>query len=138
MKKRILIVCTGNSCRSQIAEGFWRHYGGERWDVYSAGIMPVGVNLLAIRAMAEVGIDISGHRSQGIEQFLDERFDLVITVCAKADERCPVFPGGGRKEHWPFDDPIEAASDEEQRMREFRRVRDEIGARIRQWLAQEK
>jgi len=136
MKKRVLILCTGNSCRSQIAEGWWRHYAGDRWEVHSAGIMPVGVNPLAIRVMAEVGIDISNQRSKGLEEYLDEPFDLVVTVCATADQACPTFPGTGRKEHWPFDDPIEARGDLEQRLAEFRRARDEIGARIRTWLAE--
>ena len=138
MRKRVLILCTGNSCRSQIAEGFWRHYAGDRWDVYSAGIFPVGVNPLAIKAMAEVGIDISGHKSQAVHEFIDQPFDLLITVCGNADRHCPSFPSVRRKEHWPFDDPIEVAGDEEERTWQFRCVRDQIGAKIREWLEQEK
>lgn len=117
-----------------MAEGFWRHYGGETWEVFSAGIMAAGVHPLAIEAMAEVGIDISDQESEAVNGYVDEAFDLVITVCADAEHYCPRFPSAGRKEHWPFDDPVGAMGSEEDRMREFRRVRDQIGAKIRAWL----
>ena len=137
MKKRVLIICTGNSCRSQMAEGFWRHYAGDRWDVFSAGLTPIGVNPLAIEVMAELGIDIGAHESNSIREYAEQPFDLVITVCSHADRHCPVFPGGGQKLHWPFDDPAGAWRDDERLMQEFRRVRDEIGERVRMWLARE-
>jgi arsenate reductase len=133
-KKRVVVLCTGNSCRSQMAEGFWRHYAGEVWDVTSAGLTPIGVNRLAVKAMAEVGIDIAGHASKALDGFLDQPFDLVITVCANADRACPTFPNARAKEHWPFDDPARAGGREEAQMREFRRVRDGIAAKIQEWL----
>jgi arsenate reductase len=134
VNKRVLILCTGNSCRSQMAEGFWRYYAGERWDVHSAGIAPAGVNPLAVEAMAEIGIDISRHTSKSLDEFVTQPFDLVITVCGNADRNCPVFPNATRKEHWPFDDPADAAGTPEEHLREFRRVRDEIGRAVRAWL----
>ncbi len=133
-KKHVLILCTGNSCRSQMAEGFWRHHGGDEWDVFSAGVSPVGLNALAVEVMAEVGIDISGQTSKSLDQFVTQAFDLVVTVCGNADRNCPVFPNATRREHWPFDDPAHVTGGEEERMREFRRVRDEIGQTIRKWL----
>ena len=120
-----------------MAEGWWRHYAGEAWDVFSAGISPMGVNPLAIEVMSEVGIDISGQKSQSITEFLDRSFDLVITVCSHADRLCPTFPGGGRKLHWPFDDPFGATGDADDVLSEFRRVRDEIGGKIHDWLDHE-
>jgi arsenate reductase len=134
VNKRVLILCTGNSCRSQMAEGFWRHHAGKQWDVRSAGIAPVGVNPLAVEAMAEVGIDISRHTSKSLDEFVTQPFDLVITVCGNADRNCPVFPNATRREHWPFDDPANAVGPREERLREFRRVRDEIGRAVRAWL----
>jgi arsenate reductase len=117
-----------------MAEGFWRHYAGDRWEVFSAGISPMGVSPLAIAVMGEVGIDISTHRSQSTDEFVDQPFDLVVTVCSEADRNCPVFPGAKRKEHWPFDDPVGVEGNEQEVLEEFRRVRDEIGAKIRQRL----
>ena len=134
-KKHVLIICTGNSCRSQMAEGWWRHLAGDEWDVFSAGIAPVGVNPLAIQVMAESAVDISRQESQSIDEFVDQPFDLVITVCSNADRRCPRFPGSGRKEHWPIDDPAAASGTIDDMLPEFRRVRDEIAERIRAWLA---
>ncbi len=136
MKKRVLILCTGNSCRSQMAEGWWRRLGGEDWDVFSAGLHPIGVNPLAVRTMAEVGIDISDQTSDAMSDYVSEPFDLVVTVCSNAEERCPAFPNAARREHWPIDDPYYAAGDEEQVMAEFRRVRDEIGQAIRSYLGE--
>jgi arsenate reductase len=136
MKKRVLILCTGNSCRSQMAEGLWRHYAGDEWEVFSAGLTPVGVHPLAIKAMAEIGVDISRQKSKSLDEFIDEPFDLVVTVCRNVERQCPVFPGARQKEHWPIDDPIVVSGSVEERLREFRRARDEIGARIRDWLEQ--
>lgn len=120
-----------------MAEGFWRHYGGEQWEVFSAGISPMGVHPLAIEVMDEAGIDISDQKSQSMSEFADQPFDLVLTVCSNADRQCPSFPGGARKEHWPLDDPVAATGDFDNVMREFRRVRDEIATRVRERLQTE-
>ncbi len=133
-KIRILVLCTGNSCRSQIAEGLFRHSGGDQIDVYSAGLEPKGVNPRAIQVMREIGIDISKHRSKHLSQYLGQSFDYVITVCDNAAANCPVFPGEGSKLHWPFADPAEATGSEDQIMNSFRKVRDEIALRVRAWL----
>ncbi len=117
-----------------MAEGFWRHCAGEQWDVHSAGLAPVGVNPLAIEAVEEIGIDISRHSSKSLDEFVTQPFDLVVTVYGNADRNCPVFPKATRKEHWPFDDPADAVGTPEERLREFRRVRDEIGRAVREWL----
>lgn len=129
---RVLILCTGNSARSQMAEGWLRHFGGPRYEVHSAGTDPAErVNPLAVRAMAEVGVDISDHYPKHLGRYLRERFDHVITVCDRANETCPVFPGAGRRTHWSFEDPAAAEGGEEERLRVFRRVRDEIRDRFR-------
>jgi arsenate reductase (thioredoxin) len=133
-KIRILVLCTGNSCRSQMAEGLFRQYGQGRIEVCSAGLEPKGVNPRAIRVMREIGIDISGHQSRHLREFLSEQFDYVITVCDNAAQNCPRFPGEGVKLHWPFDDPAEATGTEEAILDEFRRVRNEIGAKVKEWL----
>ena len=130
-KKRVLILCSGNSCRSQMAEGFWRHFGAPAWDVFSAGLEPKGVHPLAVRAMREIGIEIGAQTSDSLDEYIDEAFDLVVTVCGNADARCPSLPNVANKEHWPFDDPAGAVGDDERRMALFRRVRDAIGERIR-------
>jgi arsenate reductase (thioredoxin) len=129
--KRVLILCTGNSARSQMAEGLLRHAGGARFEVFSAGTEPGRVNPLAIEAMREIGIDISGHRSKSVEEFRGQEFDYVITVCDKANENCPVFPGHTKRIHWSFDDPAAADGEDEAKLRIFRRVRDEIESRLR-------
>ena len=129
---RVLILCTGNSARSQMAEGWLRHLGGTEFEVESAGTHPAGrVNPLAIRAMAEVGVDISGQSPKPLARFLGDRWDYVITVCDRANEECPFFPGGRTRLHWGFDDPAAAMGDEETRLRAFRRVRDEIREQFR-------
>jgi arsenate reductase len=125
-KRRVLILCTGNSARSQIAEGLLRHLAGDRFEVESAGIEPSYVRPKAIEAMREIGVDISGHRSKSVDEFAGEEFDYVITVCDNAHERCPVFPGKFERIHWSFEDPAVAEGDEESRLAVFRRVRDEI------------
>ena len=128
MKSRVLILCTGNSARSQMAEGLLRNLAGDRFEVFSAGTRPVGLNPNAIEAMAEIGIDISGHRSKSVEEFAGEHFDYVITVCDNARESCPILPGAGQRLHQSFADP--AAFLPEEQPESFRRVR----AEIRDWL----
>jgi arsenate reductase len=123
----ILILCTGNSCRSHLAEGFLKKGLGEGYDVQSAGSKPAGyVHPLAIRVMQEVGIDISGHRSKHLSEFLKQPIETVITVCGNADQACPMFPGQLNRYHWGFDDPAHATGTEEERLVIFRRVRDEV------------
>ena len=131
MKKRILFLCTHNAARSQMAEGLLRAMAGERFDVFSAGTEATGVHPLAIAAMRELGIDISGHASKTLDAFHGQRFDVVITVCDSANESCPLFPGGTERIHWDFDDPTAATGTDEERLRVFRRVRDELQARLR-------
>lgn len=127
MKPTILILCTGNSCRSHIAEGFLRAAAGELANVQSAGSKPAGfVHPLAVKVMAEVGIDISGHHSKHLKEFLDQRVQTVITVCGNADAACPIFPGQVNRYHWPFLDPAKATGSEEQILNCFRQVRDEM------------
>src|SRR5215471_7331481 len=125
-KKRVLILCTGNSSRSQMAEGLLRHDHGERFEVESAGTKPGSVRPEAIAVMREVGIDISGHRSKHVEEVGAQRFDYVVTVCDNAREACPVHFGRARKLHHNFEDPAALTGSEEQRLALFRRVRDEL------------
>ena len=137
MKRRVLILCTGNSCRSQMAEALWRHYGGRDWQADSAGSKPAGfVHPRAIEVMREIGLDLSGARSKHVDEFAGQDFDLVITVCDRARESCPVFPGAKQTLHWPFDDPAEASGTDEQITSAFRRVRDAVAERIRGYLGQ--
>ena len=171
-KIKILVLCTGNSCRSQMAEGLFRHFGGDKIDVKSAGLEPKGVNPIAIQVMKEVGIDISGHTSKHLNEYLNEDFDYVITVCDNAAANCPVFPSrpssnkgrhpfdklrmtpqGDKSEkdpngshaepvearlpirlHWPFPDPANATGTEAVIMRVFKKVRDEIGEKVKGWV----
>ena len=126
-KPIVLILCTGNSCRSHIAEGFLHAAAGDILDVQSAGSNPAGyVHPLAIKVMQEAGIDISKHRSKHLNEFLDKNVETVITVCGNADQVCPMFPGQVNRHHWPFDDPAKAKGSEEDLLKVFRRVRDEI------------
>lgn len=134
-RKRVLILCTGNSARSQMAEGLLRHDAGGKFEVASAGVEPSHVRPQAIAAMREIGIDISGHRSKSVAEFAGQEFDYVITVCDNAQERCPIFPGQTRRIHWSFDDPAAATGDEAARLVVFRRVRDEIRMRLREFIA---
>jgi arsenate reductase len=123
----VLILCTGNSCRSHLAEGILRHVAGDLFDVHSAGSKPAGyVHPMAIAVMKEIGIDISGHTSKHMNEFLDRKIDTVITVCGKADQACPMFPGQVNRYHWGFDDPAHATGTEEEILAVFRRVRDQI------------
>ena len=133
-KRRVLFLCTHNSARSQMAEGFLRHLAGDRFEVESAGTEQTHVNPLAVTAMAEVGVDLSGHRSKTLDRFLDQPWDHVITVCDHANERCPVFPRSAHRLHWSFEDPSGATGTEGERLAVFRRIRDEIGTRIQGWL----
>ena len=126
MKKNILVLCTGNSCRSQMMEGWIRHLGDEGILVKSAGVETHGVNPRAIKVMKEVGIDISSHTSNHIDEYIDEDFDLVITVCDHARERCPVFPSKAKKLHHNFPDPAKAKGMEDEILDQFRSVRDQI------------
>lgn len=126
-KPTILVLCTGNSCRSHLAEGILQKALGEDYDVRSAGSKPAGyVHPLANKVMQEIGIDISGHRSKHLEEFLKQQVETVITVCGNADQACPTFPGQANRYHWGFDDPAHATGTEEDKLRVFRRVRDEI------------
>ena len=139
MKPKVLILCTGNSCRSHMAEGILRAAAGDFLDVHSAGSNPAGyVHPLAIRALAEIGIDISAHRSKSMNEFLDQEIETVITVCGKADQVCPTYPGQVNRLHWPFDDPVHARGTLEQQISEFRRVRDEIRAKFEGWAAEQR
>jgi arsenate reductase len=124
--KNILVLCTGNSCRSQIAEGYLRHFANNKASIYSAGIETHGVNLKAIQVMAEDGIDISKHTSNNIDEYIDIPFDFVITVCDNAKENCPYFPTKAQRFHQNFPDPAKATGDLTEVMNEFRRVRDMI------------
>jgi arsenate reductase len=130
-KPKILVVCTGNSARSQMAEGLFRHHLGDRYEVQSAGTKPTQVRPEAIAVMREIGIDISGHRSKSINEFMGEEFRYVITVCDNANESCPVFPGKTERIHWSFEDPAATQGAEEERKAAFRRIRDQIEARIK-------
>ena len=132
----ILILCTGNSCRSHLAEGILREALGDGYRVASAGSKPAGyVHPLATKALAEIGIDISGHHSKHLDDFLSDEVETVITVCGNADQACPVFPGQMNRHHWPFDDPAHATGSEEEQMAVFRRVRDEISKVFRAYAA---
>lgn len=134
MKKRVLFLCTGNSCRSQMAEGLTRYLWPALCDVASAGIVAHGLNPQAVKVMSELGIDISGHRSKTLSELDSQDFDLVITVCGHANESCPVLPGRTRKIHQGFDDPprlAESAKSPEQALEHYRRVRDEIAAFVK-------
>ena len=132
---RVLVLCTHNSSRSQIAEGFLRALGGEGVAVASAGTEATRVHPLAVAAMHELGIDLSGHTSKTLDRYLGEPWDYVITVCDSANERCPVFPGRVTRIHWSFDDPSAASGTDAERLVVFRRVRDDIRARLVDWLA---
>ncbi len=136
-RRRVLFLCTHNSARSQMAEGFLRTWAGDRFEVASAGTEATRVHPLAIRAMAEAGIDLGAHTSKTLDRFVTEPWDDVITVCDSANERCPVFPARTTRIHWSFEDPSQATGSDEERLAVFRRVRDEIAGRLRAWLAEQ-
>lgn len=132
-KKRVLILCTGNSARSQMAEGLLRHDSADRFEVESAGTRPSQVRPEAIAVMREIGIDISSHRSKSVDEFAGQHFDYVLTVCDNAKETCPVYPGHTNRFHQNFQDPAAAEGSEEVRLAAFRRVRDQLEAFLGQW-----
>lgn len=135
-KPRVLFLCTGNTSRSQMAEAFVRHYAGDRVEAYSAGLEPQEVHPYTRQVMDEVGIPLDGHRAKGLDEFLGKmHFGYLITVCDRAEHNCPTFPGVGQRLFWPFEDPVASAGEKpEKALVVFRRVRDEIEARVRQWL----
>jgi len=130
MKKNILVLCTGNSARSQMGEGLFRTEGGGGFEVFSAGTKPSSVRPEAIAVMKEIGIDISGHRSKSMDEFSGQAFDYVVTVCDSARDACPVFPAGSQRIHWSFADPAAVEGSEAERLSAFRRTRDQIHARV--------
>ena len=132
---RVLILCTGNSARSQMAEGLLRHMIGERVDVVSAGVAPTQVRREAIDAMREIGIDISSQRSKSVAEFAGQHFDYVVTVCDKANQQCPMFPGKSERIHWSIEDPAEVGGDAEIKLAAFRRARDILQERLRNWIS---
>ncbi len=134
-RQRILFLCTGNSARSQMAEGLLRHIAGNQFEVFSAGTRPAGLNPNAVTAMAEVGINIAGSRSKSVDEFAGQQFEYVFTVCDNARESCPIFPGGAKRLHQSFEDPAAAPAD--QQLGVFRKVRDQIADRLRSFVREE-
>ncbi|MBK5294585.1 MAG: arsenate reductase ArsC [Acidobacteriia bacterium] len=135
-RKRVLIVCTGNSARSQMAEGFLRHEAGDQFEVFSAGTEPGTLRPEAVQVMREIAVDISSQWSKPLDRFLGQRFDYVITVCDKAREQCPAFPGETLHLHWPFNDPASADGSSDQRLAVFRKLRDKIHSRVMVFLGE--
>ncbi len=131
-RSKVLVLCTGNSARSQMAEGLLREIAGDRFEVFSAGTRPAGLNQNAVTAMSEIGIDISQHRSKSVDEFNGQQFDYVITVCDDAKESCPIFAGTGKRVHHSFEDPAAAPAD--QQLPLFRRVRDEMSGWLREFV----
>ena len=136
-KKRVLVLCTGNSARSQMGEGLFRAEGGARFEVFSAGTKPSSVRPEAIAVMREIGIDISAQRSKSVDEYSGQSFDYVVTVCDNARDACPVFPAGTSRLHWSFEDPAAAEGAEEQRLAAFRRIRDQIRERVKAFLCEQ-
>lgn len=137
LESRVLFLCTGNSARSQMAEAFLRRHGGDRFEVFSAGLEPKGINPLTRQVMTERGYDLAGQRSKDVFEFIGRvHFGHIITVCSNAEARCPIFPGVAHRIFWPFDDPAAVEGSDEAKLAEFRRVRDQIEARILAWLAE--
>lgn len=136
--RRVLFLCTHNSARSQMAEGLLRHFGGENFVAFSAGTEATQIRPLAIRAMRELGIDITGQQSKTLHRYLNEQFDEVITVCDAANEACPVFPGMAKRRHWSFDDPSQATGNEAEQLAIYRQVRDQLRTRIEAELLRER
>jgi arsenate reductase len=132
--KKVLFLCTGNSARSQMAEGLMRSLGAGEWEVKSAGVLPSFVHPLAIQVMKEIGIDISHQSSKSVDDFLNEEFNYVITLCDYAAMTCPAFPSSGKRLHWPFEDPAAAIGTVEKRLTVFRKIRDEIRIKIEEFL----
>jgi arsenate reductase (thioredoxin) len=136
-RRRVLFLCTHNSARSQMAEAWFRHLAGDDCEVHSAGMEATQVRPLAVRAMAEVGIDISHYESKTLQRYLDQPWDSVITVCDEADANCPLFPGGKQRLHWSFPDPSKATGSEEEQLAVYRQIRDGIRSRIERFLQAE-
>jgi len=135
---KVLFLCTGNSARSQMAEALLRKYAGDQFDVYSAGLEPRGINPYTVRAMNEIGVDLSGHRSKDVMEYLGRvNFGYVITVCDNAEANCPIFPFVTTRLHWSFEDPARFEGADEDKLAKFREVRDQIDERIRSWLAEQ-
>jgi arsenate reductase len=132
----VLFLCTGNTARSQMAEAFLRRYGGERFEAASAGLEPSEINPMTRQVMEEVGYDLEGQWSKSVDEYLGKKhFGYLVTVCAEAEKQCPkAFPGVGQRVHWPFDDPAAHEGTEEERLETFRRVRDEIEAKVKAWI----
>ena len=139
MKTRVLFLCTGNSARSQMAEAFLRHTASDRFEAYSAGLEPKGLNPFTARVMEEAGLPLTGQSSKDVREYMGKlHFGYLITVCANAEERCPTtFPGVGQRLHWAFDDPVAIEGTDEDKLAKFRQVRDQIDRRIRAWLAEQ-
>lgn len=137
--ERVLFLCTGNSARSQMAEAFLRKYGGENYEVQSAGLEPKGLHPLTIQVMNEIGIDISGKRSKGVSEYLGKvLFQYLITVCDNADKNCPTtWPGISNRLHWSFEDPAAFEGTDEEKLAKFRQIRDQIEKRVKDWLAEQ-
>jgi arsenate reductase len=134
MRTRVLVLCTGNSARSQMGEGLFREEGGGGYEVSSAGTRPSQVRPEAIAVMREIGIDISGHRAKSVDEFAGQEFDFVVTVCDSARDNCPVFPGATQRIHWSLEDPAAVQGTEEERLAAFRRIRDQLRDRVRTFL----
>jgi len=132
--KKILVLCTGNSARSQMGEGLFRAEGGAGFEVFSAGTKPSAVRPEAITVMSEIGIDIAGHRSKSVDEFSGQAFDYVVTVCDNARDSCPVFPAGSERMRWSFEDPAAVQGSEQERLAAFRRTRDLIHERVRAFV----
>ncbi len=137
-KPRVLFLCTGNSARSIMAEALLRYYASDHFEVYSAGLEPKGINPYTIRVMNEIGLDVSGGRSTGVMEYLGKvHMGYVITVCSNAEERCPIFPFGTQRLHWPFEDPAAFQGTDDAKAAKFREVRDLIDQRLRAWLREQ-
>ncbi|MFN7037851.1 MAG: arsenate reductase ArsC, partial [Bellilinea sp.] len=134
-KARVLFLCTGNSARSQMAEALLRKYAADHFEVFSAGLEPKGLNPYTVKVLEEIGVDTSQHYSKTLDSFIGKvHFGYLITVCSKAEENCPIFPGMGMRMHWPFEDPAAFVGSEEETLQKFREIRDQIDARVREWL----
>jgi arsenate reductase len=139
MKKiKVLFLCTGNTARSQMAEALLRNYAGERFDVYSAGLEPGTLNPFTVKVLEEIGLDTSEQYAKGLDTYMGKHhFGYLVTVCSKAEEKCPVFPGMGVRLHWPFDDPAALEGSDEEKLQKFRQVRDQIDAVVRSWVQEQ-
>jgi arsenate reductase (thioredoxin) len=137
--QRVLFLCTGNSARSQMAEAFLRQYGGDRFEAHSAGLEPKGLNPFTVKAMAEVGVDVSGQTSKGVDAYLGKTlFQYLVTVCDDADKNCPTtWPGVNIRMHWSFQDPAAAEGTDDEKLAKFREIRDQIEAKVKAWLAEQ-